>query len=168
MDPVTIGLIFAAVSVVIALVAWLFPRQPTPLAHQVPADAPRTATGIIVTIKNGFLVFGPRLSEPHLLVGAANPLPCPLQLTAVGLKIEGTKMNAVWPHPQSDRPLPCVLRETETISVWCPLRELATELAQSNIRGTRKIRAFFNDSYGGEHLSDWFDFDVDEWLEASV
>jgi hypothetical protein len=169
MDPVSIGL--AVVGLLVAVGAWLWPRQPKaldPPAAPAPAPAPSTpaepAKGLKVAIKQGVVGF-PTGPEWMLFIEAANPNQRPVKAEAFGLELEGTGHHMTWWNPTISRPLPHVLNETDTIQAWSPIGELGRSLLKGGVDKPLRIRGWVRDSYDEKHYSGWMNCNPVEWAK---
>jgi len=92
------------------------------------------------------------------MVEAANPHPRPRQIVAFGFQLESHEQIAVMKFG-SDHALPCILNETDHVSLWVSASGVGRTLCDAGKGHKQKIRAFLRDSYDHKHLSKWLEFD---------
>ena len=158
------GIVAAAIATIALIPAfgqWLRPRSHRPPKPE--TDSP-PSTGLLVTLALGAVgVPGPN-PLMSVVIGASNPNPRPRQVVYVGLQLESKKQIA-FTEPGSNRPLPCVLRETEHVTMWASVGEIARTMARHSMP-KQQVRACVRDSYDDSHFSKWLDFDPAHFVDS--
>jgi hypothetical protein len=105
-----------------------------------------------ITLKHGFLTFGPEPSDDMLILGASNPGHRPVTLTSVGLLLPD-KRQMIFPHQDGSARLPHQLNEGTSVTHWMPAREVAEELRRRGFVGHIRLLAFYSDATDEQHQS---------------
>jgi hypothetical protein len=150
------------VTVLIALVALYGAILST---HSLLLARREKARTIKVSISNGFLTFGPRLSELMILVEAANPGERTVTLHAPTLRLPDGKQMLL-PFGNSSVSFPYDLPEGKSCTAWIEAKEIAADLREHGYSGTVKFRAQFRDAVGNSFISKPWSFDINEWCQA--
>lgn len=117
-------------------------------------------TEVRVTVKYGFLTFGPNLSDQVLLIEASNPGRRAITLTSVGLVLPTGQQLVITAEGSS--PLPHHLTEGTSITHWTDAREMAHLVRNKGFARAVRIRGFYNDAVGVRHYSKHLSFSLDE------
>jgi hypothetical protein len=115
-----------------------------------------------VTVRHGFLTFGPNLSDLMLIVSASNPGQRAVTLTSVGFSLPD-KSSLVLMSSDGTQ-LPHELTEGTGCTHWIPIREMAQQLQRKGFSGNVKFTAFYLDAVDVRHSSEPFSFNIREWL----
>ena len=117
------------------------------------------------TLRYGFLTFGSKLSDPHLLLQASNPGHVPVTVRSA-VVVFPDKWQAIVPPGHGEARLPLDLAPGAGCTFWLDVREIAAALRQRGYRGKVRIRCEFGDATGATHRSKPFKFDIDGWAPA--
>jgi len=114
-------------------------------------------------ISNGFLTYGPELSDVMLILEVANPGEKHVTVSAVEMLFG--KEKAIFPNIQGTNRLPFELQSGQNASFWTPANEFASDLQRRGYKGKLKIRANFRDAVGNNYASNKFTINIDEWTK---
>lgn len=119
---------------------------------------------LIAKISNGFLTYGPELSEPMLLLEVANP--GEKKVIVSGVHIAWGKQTAFFPHGiPGTKAVPFELLSGEGANFWTPLKEFALALHEQGAKGRVKVKACFTDGVGNKYCSKNFGIDITGWAK---
>ena len=130
------------------------------------ADQRTKRRKVNVSLRNGFLTYGPEVSELQLFVEAVNSGARPVTITAIGILLPDGEQMYVPTLPGAAR-LPLELMEGQGCRVWIGAYDCAVELPRVGYSGTIKLRGFADDAMGHRQLSKPFNLNVDEWIRLS-
>ena len=120
-------------------------------------------TQLFTSIKNGFLTFGPELSDTMLLIEIANRDDKPIKIKGIGIL---AKKNFIFfPRGiEGTATLPFQLEPGDGETFWTPLKEFAESLHREGYKGKTKIRSSVNTATGEQFTSKPFKIDIDGWI----
>ena len=118
---------------------------------------------LVAEISNGFLTFGPELSETMLIFEIANPGEIPVKISTV--EIAWKKKSLVFIGGiEGTRKFPFELEAGDSAKFWIPIKRVASSLKEEQgCIGSENIRAKFKSAVGNEYLSKKIKFNVDGW-----
>ncbi len=151
-----------AVAIVAAIVA-LYGAILSTITYRASRRDKRRVIG--ARLSYGFLTFGPKLSDPHLLLHASNPGQVPVTLRSAVVVLPD-KWQAIVPPGQGESRLPLELAPGAGCTFWLDAREIAGALRQRGYAGKVRIHCEFGDATGENHRSKPFKFDIDGWKAA--
>jgi hypothetical protein len=114
-------------------------------------------------MSNGFLTYGPELSDVMLIFEVANPGEKPVTVSAVEILLR--KEKAIFPNVQGTNRLPFELSSGKNASFWTPANEFEVDLQRQGYKGKLKIKANFRDAVGNNYPSNNFTINIDEWAK---
>src|SRR5206468_4383443 len=107
---------------------------------------------IKATLSMGFLTFGPRLSEPHLLLQAANIGEKAVTLASGGLLLPDRSQIISIAKDNATERLPYELAVGKSFMMWFEAKPLAGELARRGYTSDVKLHARFSDQTSREFV----------------
>jgi len=114
---------------------------------------------LVAKIANGFLAYGPELSEFMLLLEIANPGKIPVKISTV--EIAWKKQSLVFIMGiKGTREIPFELAPGDSANFWTPMDGIVETLREQGCKGTATIRARFKSAVGDEYLSKKFKIDL--------
>ncbi len=115
---------------------------------------------LVAKIANGFLAYGPEVSEFMLLLEVANLGEKPVKISAV--EIAWGKQSLVFVTGiQGTRKIPFELEPGDNANFWTPMEGIANSLREQGGKGKETIRARFKSAVGDEYLSKKFKIDLE-------
>ena len=118
----------------------------------------RDRSQIKVTVTFGFLTSGPELSEQMLFIVASNLGSHPVTVTGAGLRLPDKRSLVLL--ASTGTPMPHQLTEGTLCRHWMRLAEVKTSLRESGFSNTVKVKGFYSDAHGEDHLSDAIEIDM--------
>jgi hypothetical protein len=113
---------------------------------------------IKVAVSFGFLTSGPELSEQMLFVVASNAGHHPVTVTSAGLRLPDKRSLVLMASTGTD--FPHHLEEGKLARHWMRLAEIKASLRESGFSKAVKVRGFYCDALGEDHLSDAVEIDI--------
>ena len=116
-----------------------------------------------VSLTFGMIEFiGQGLSDPQLLITAANTGNRPVTLSSAFLQLPNGK-TVVFPRPLSTVNFPHELQPGKNCIVWSEPEKIAAELREEGFTGTTKLKGAYRDETGKEYMSKPLKFNLDKW-----
>ena len=119
----------------------------------------RTERRLVTKVSYGFLVFGPKLSEQHLIVSVANDSLHPVTVRSISLRLPGG-CTVIIPPGQGEFNLPFELAPGRGGNFWVSIAALSGSLMEEGYRGRVKLRSVVGDAVGTEFVSRSIRFDI--------
>jgi hypothetical protein len=113
---------------------------------------------IKVKVTFGFLTSGPTLSEQMVFIDASNPGHHPVTVTGVGLRLPDKRSLVLM--ASSGTELPHHLAEGTVCRHWMSLDGVKISLRETGFSSSVKVKGFYNDALGEDHLSDDIEIDL--------
>lgn len=120
------------------------------------------ATRLVAKISNGFLTYGPELSELMLLLEIANVGQKPVKIAAVEIKWNKRKMVFLKGIDGTAK-VPFELPSGDSAKFWIPIKEVAMALRKEGCINREFVRACFRTAVDSEFVSKRFPINVKEW-----
>jgi hypothetical protein len=121
---------------------------------------------LCVTLKNGFLTYGPELSELMLMLEVANRGEKVVTVSSVAISF-GKQITFFPRGIEGTTTVPFELALGKSATFWTPLKEFTSSLRRQGVSGKAPIRARFASAVGDEFLSKPFKLDVNHWSSTS-
>lgn len=118
-----------------------------------------------VEVSNGFLNYGPKLSELMLFITMANPGRRDVTVNSPYFIMPDRRSLALM-RPTGTHRFPHVLRDGKSCQIWIPARAIAAELLAAGYVGKVKVRGACRDAVGVQYLSKPFPVNVHELLRT--
>ncbi|MFE4571349.1 hypothetical protein [Paenibacillus chitinolyticus] len=118
-----------------------------------------------VKIYNGFLTYGPELSEAMLFIEIVNKGYKKAVVNVPSLVLPDRK-TIIFPNPQANVQFPYSIEEGTNCQVWCEIPELVRTLNQYGYSGKIKLKASVSEQ-GGKKISSsgTYTLDINSWLK---
>lgn len=116
-----------------------------------------------VVVSHGLPVYGSELGEASLIIGVQNHGFRPVRITNVTFGLPD-KSSLMFKGIEMDRPIPCELKDGETVRKMIEIQPLVELLVQRGHRGTILLRGIASDAVGSEYRSSPYELDIDGWL----
>lgn len=105
----------------------------------------------------------PEDSAKILILSGTNLSKRPISLTAYGLKLPDRR-RVYFVNRSPDR-FPTILKDGESVSVWAPLRDIASLLRDEGFEGKIELEGYFKDTTDKYYRTKKnLKFDINEWL----
>jgi hypothetical protein len=106
---------------------------------------------LVAKISNGFLIFGPEISDLMLRLEVANS--GEKQVTVLAVEVAWGRQKAFFPSIDGTKRIPFELSPSESATFWIPMKDFKVSLRQQGIVGKVRVRACFRDAVGNEYYS---------------
>ncbi len=120
---------------------------------------------LLAKLTNGFLTYGPELSDVMVFLEVSNPGEKAVKISAVELIWKKNKLVFVAGINGSTK-VPFDLQPGDKATFWTPIQEVARTLRKQGGSGKESIKACFRTAVDQEFISKAFVIDVDEWTKS--
>jgi len=120
------------------------------------------AIRLIAKIGNGFLTYGPELSDLMLLLDIANVGEKAVKISTVEIKWKKREI-VFFKGIDGTAKVPFELPPGDSAKFWIPIKEVATALKKEGCTDREYVKACFRTAVDSEFLSKRFPIDVKEW-----
>ena len=120
---------------------------------------------LVAKISNGFLTYGPELSDVMVLLEVTNPGEKAVKITAVEIMWKKRKIVFISGIEGTNK-IPFDLPSGDKETFWTPIKEVARALKKEGCTGRESIKACFRTAVDSEFVSKAFTIDVHEWTKA--
>ena len=120
---------------------------------------------LLAKLSNGFLTYGPELSDVMVLLEVSNPGEKAVKISVVEIIWKKNKLVFIAGIDGTTK-LPFDLQPGDKATFWTPIKEVARTLKKQDGSGKQSIKACFRTAVDHDFVSKAFVIDVDEWTKS--